>query len=123
MSGYGSTGKPKKSTARSNYVLSGRPLYRVALQTRHFCLETRGLTGKERFNNETNWPRPRGSVSSSNLNDFCFHNWRTREIPLPKPTAFFFPPPVLHNSSWPCSLCTCKPLLFYQEGFKALHFL
>lgn len=59
-SGYGSTGKPKKSTALSNYILSGRPLYKVALQTRRFCLETCGLTSKEWFNNETNWPRPQG---------------------------------------------------------------
>lgn len=66
------TGEPKESAALSNYILSGRPLYKVALQTRRFCLETSGLTSKECFNNKTNWPRPRGlSVPLTSLTCFA----------------------------------------------------
>lgn len=66
------TGIAKKSTACSNYILSSRPLYKVALQTRHFfCLETSGLTSKERFNNKANWPPPQGlSVPLTSVTSF-----------------------------------------------------
>lgn len=65
------TGKRKESTASSNYILSGRPLYKVALQTRRFCLKTSGLSSKEWFNNKTNWWRPRGlSVPLTSMTSF-----------------------------------------------------
>lgn len=52
--------KPREAAPLSNYILSGRSLYMVALQTRRFCSWSGAPASKECFNNRANWPGPRG---------------------------------------------------------------
>lgn len=70
------TGEPRKSTALSNYILSGQAIIHGCITNKKFLPRDLWLGQERVINNETNWPRPLGdsiAVCPSNLHYFLLH--------------------------------------------------